>query len=227
MALSNSTLTRLPIAILREYTTSFVSYPAELIEFAERNKIPLIPISSMRGQALALMAQPEIRGNKYVDRDLAVQFFEMIGMQTKDAIQQFNKPTGFARIKERGKYCLKFPFEADMTDILKRKDVSISGDRDEQINIIKEFHREMITDVPNDKWQIGHLDPTIPDSSESNLAYQPPIQGKFRDRFKFDRYFMKMWPTVKELCDRDNLGKYYIIEEQRVLYEFLKKKFDP
>ena len=210
---------------IHTYTKKFDAYPPDLVAFAKENSIQLLSLSSMRGQALALMSQPEIKGQKYLGREEAVQFFKNIGMETQDAIQQFNKAFGLKKMKiKRGFYCLQYPFETDMTDIDKRKGVSISGDRNTAINSIKEWWKKNLLDIPNEEWQIGHLDPTIDDASEKNLAYQPPIQGKYRDRFKFDSFFLKMWPTASELVPKVN--EYYTEKEQRLLYEALKKKFD-
>ena len=206
------------------YTKKFKVYPLELEEFAKEKKIKLLSIESMRGQALALMSQPEVRGKKHLGRDEAVKFFNNIGMGTKDAIQQFNKDTGFIRISMKGKYCLKYPFEHDLTHIDKRKDVSINGDKNDMVNIIKAWYRKNLVDVPNDEWQIGHLDPTIDDASENNVAYQPPIQAKYRDRYKYDKHFIKMWPTGSELVS--NMNKYYTNKEQENIYEVLKQKFE-
>jgi hypothetical protein len=178
----------------------------------------------MRGQALALMSQPEIRGQKHIGRDEAVNYFKNIGMETKDAIQQFNKATGLKRMKMRGNYCLQYPFDCDTTDIDKRKGASISGDKNSIVNIIKNWWKKNLVDVPNEEWQIGHLDPTISDASEQNLAYQPPIQGKFRDRFKFDASFLKMWPTASELVPK--IDEYYTDKEQKIIFEALKQKFE-
>ena len=86
---------------INNYTKKFDNYPNDLIEFAKKNNIELLPLSSMKGQALALMSQEEIRGQKHISRKDAVQFFKNIGMETSDAIQQFNKTTGFKRIKNR------------------------------------------------------------------------------------------------------------------------------
>lgn len=205
------------------YSKKFDEYPRDLIEFAKVNSIALPPLSSLRGQALALMSQPEVRGKQHVGRNEAVKFFQNIGMETTDAIQQFNKATGVERTKTRGSYCLEYPFVCDMTDIEKRKGVSISGERDATIQSIKEWWKKNLVDVPNAEWQIGHLDPTISDGSDKNLAYQPPIQGKYRDRFKFDKNFMKMWPTASELIPKMN--EYYTEKEQRAIFESLKKKF--
>lgn len=206
------------------YTKKFEEYPKELISFSIENNLSLIPLTSMRGQALALMSQPEIRGQKHIGREEANKFFKNIGMDTNDAIQQFNKTTGIKRIKMRGYYCLEYPFKCDTTDLDKRKGVSISGNRDDYINTIKNWWNNNLLNIPNNEWQIGHLDPTIDDSSENNLAYQPPIQGKYRDRFKFDKFFIKMWPTVNELVPKIN--NYYTNSEQKLLYETLKKKFE-
>lgn len=206
------------------YTKKFEEYPKELISFSIENNLSLIPLTSMRGQALALMSQLEIRGQKHIGREEANKFFKNIGMDTNDAIQQFNKTTGIKRIKMRGYYCLEYPFKCDTTDLDKRKGVSISGNRDDYINTIKNWWNNNLLNIPNNEWQIGHLDPTIDDSSENNLAYQPPIQGKYRDRFKFDKFFIKMWPTVNELVPKIN--NYYTNSEQKLLYETLKKKFE-
>ena len=211
---------------IENYTKMFEAYPDELREFAKENEIELPTITGKRGQALALMAQPEIRGQFYVDRKTAELFFKNINMYSADVIQAFNKSTGIKRMDVKGKYCLKYPFEADKVDIDKRKDANISGDRNLYINAVKEWHRENVIDVPNEKWQVGHLDPTIGDSSEKNLAYQPPIQGKYRDRFKFCKSFIKMWPTAKELVNKNKISIYYTEEEQKILYEALKKKFE-
>ena len=211
---------------IANYTRRFEAYPQDLLDFAATHGVDLLPIKTMKGQALALMAQPEVRGQQHVGRDEAVQFFKAIGMETRDAIQQFNKAVGLKRMKMRGYYCLQYPYELDMTDIDKRKGVAISGDKDSFVNSVKAWYQTHILDVPSRDWQIGHLDPTVDDSSEKNLAWQPPIQGKYRDRFKFDASFLKMWPTAeKELIPK--FDEYYTEKEQRAIYDALKKKFEP
>ena len=206
------------------YKTKFEKYPDDLVEFAAAHTISLMPLKSMRGQALALMAQPEIRGKQLLSRTDTVKFFQNIGMETSDAIQQFNKATGLKRVDKKGVYCLRYPFEFDKTDLEKRKGAAISGDRNTCIEAVKTWWRENLVDVPNEQWQVGHLDPTIPDASEQNLAYQPPIQGKYRNRFKWDEMFHKMWPTGDELAA--NMDRYHTEDEQRKMFEALKKKFD-
>jgi hypothetical protein len=206
------------------YTTKFEDYPSDLLEFAKENSLKLPGISTLKGQALALLSQPEVRGKQHVSRPHATQYFQALDMKTPDSIQPFNKGFGLKEIKVKGKICLAFPFEKDTVNIDKRKGVSISGDRDTCINAVKEWWRKNLVDVPNKDWQIGHLDPTIDDPSEKNLAYQPPIQGKYRDRFKFCSSFLKMWPTASELIPKFN--KYYTDDEQRRIYEALKRKYN-
>ena len=233
------------------YTKKFEIYPSDLVEFAKEHKLSLLPLTSMRGQAIALMSQPEVRGQKYLIRDDADKFFKNICMETKDSIQQFNKATGFKTLGMKGKYCLQYPFESDTTDLDKRKGACISGDRDTAINAIKKLWMDNLVNVPNDKWHKGHLDPTIPDASEKNLAWQPPWQAKFRDRFKWCPFFQRMWPTGKELipnrekyytkAEQDAIGeafmptgkdlianheKYFTEKEQKEMYEALKQKFE-
>ena len=220
-----TTPTALPVSFdIDAYKTKFEKYPDDLVEFAAAHTISLMPLKSMRGQALALMAQPEIRGKQHLSRTDTVKFFQNIGMETSDAIQQFNKATGLKRIDKKGVYCLRYPFEFDKTDLEKRKGAAISGDRNACIEAVKTWWRENLVDVPNEQWQVGHLDPTIPDASEQNLAYQPPIQGKYRNRFKWDEMFHKMWPTGDELAA--NMDRYHTEDEQRKMFEALKKKFD-
>ncbi len=208
------------------YKAQFEQFPADLLEFCLAEEITLPSINSLKGQAIALLAQPENRGKRFLSRPGAKAFFESVGLETHDAIQPFNKAMGLKKAPVRGKYCLVYPFEADKVDIIKRKGCTISGDRDALINAIKEYHRKRILDVPNEKWQLGHLDPTVADASEANLAWQPPIQGRYRDRFKWDKQFEKMWPTAKELCKGKTINEYYTEEEQRALLAHLKKKFE-
>ena len=206
---------------ITNYAKKFEVYPLDLIEFCSENKIELLNIGTNRGQALALMAQPEVRGQLHISRTEAEQFFKQIGIETGDAIQAFNKPFGLKRIKGRGTYCFEFPFVCDLTDIHKRIGCKIGGDRDEKINAIKQYWRDILVDVPNDEWQVGHLDPTIADASEANLAFQPPVQGRFRDRFKWDPLFQRMWPTGKELVSK--MDEFYSKVEQTEIFIHLSK----
>jgi hypothetical protein len=206
------------------YTNKFEVFPSDLLIFANEHNIKLPPLASLKGQALALLTQPEVRGQCHVSRKEATKFFQTLGMETCDSIQPFNKGFGLKEIKVKGKICIAYPFEKDTVNIDKRNGVHISGDRDTAINAIKAHYQKNIIDVPNDEWQIGHLDPTINDASEKNLAYQPPIQGKYRDRFKWCPLFQRMWPTAKELVPKFN--EFYTEKERKMIYEALKQEFE-
>jgi hypothetical protein len=106
-----------------------------------------------------------------------------------------------------------------MIPIVKRKNLQKIANKDEKINEIKKWYQDHILEIPNDLWQVGN----IPDTSEKNLCYQPPIQSKYRDRFKFDSLFFKMWPTPKELLPK--FDKFYSEEEQKEIYDHLHSKF--
>ncbi len=211
---------------ITKYKTKFEAYPADFESECKKNKIKLPGIDSLAGQAYALMAQPEIRGQKHLGREETDVFFKNIGIPTTDSIQPFNKTSQYGLVRlnlKKGYYCLAYPFEFNMTDVQKRTpiNVAIAGDRDEQINSIKNWWKVKVVDVPNKEWQIGHLDPTREDGP---VAYQPPLQGKYKDRFKFDELFHKMWPTAKELISKPD--DYYTETEQKMLYDALKPKFE-
>ena len=216
-------MSKTTLLAIGSYVKKFEAYPADLVTFCAANNVELLNIGSNRGQALALMAQPEVRGQQHLGRPEAELFFKQIGVDTGDAIQAFNKPFGLKRVKGRGIYCLEYPFVCDLTDIHKRIGCTIGGDRNEKIEAVKQYWRDILTDVPNDDWQVGHLDPTIADASEANLAFQPPIQGKYRDRFKWDPLFQRMWPTGKELVQK--MDEYYTKEEQAEIFKFLESTF--
>ena len=81
------------------HTKKFEEYPEGVLVFASANEMTLHPIESLRGQALALMTQPEVRGKQHLGKEEAVKFFHNIGMTTSNAIRLFNKASGFKRIK--------------------------------------------------------------------------------------------------------------------------------
>ncbi len=214
-------MSKTTLIAIGSYVKKFEAYPADLVTFCEANNVPLKNIDSNQGQALALMAQPEVRGQQHLTRVEVELFFKQIGVKSRDAIQGFNKSLGLKQVDGRGIYCLEYPFVCDLTDITKRIACTIGGDRNEKIEAVKQYWRGMLVDVPNDKWQVGHLDPTIADASEANLAFQPPIQASYRNRFKWDPLFQRMWPTGKELISK--MDEYYTKEEQQLLRDHLSK----
>jgi len=234
ITISENTYSRIDI---EKYKTAFEKLDDKFIAFCNKNNI-IIPNKetkckgkmekTINFQALALLSDPEVHGKKYLTKEDCEKFFQQINLKSKDASQAFNKidQKGIAKqFNERTKYAIKFPYEYNPIHVEKRKNAGISGDKEKLIGDIKNWWKVNLIDIPNDKWQLGHLDPSIADSSEKNLAWQPPLQGKYRDKFKWDNYFHKMWPTAdKELIP--NIDKYYTESEQKKLYEVLKKKFE-
>lgn len=210
---------------------SFEAYTDELQSFARQHDIKLPSLQKLGGQALALLSHPANAGVRYANREIATNFFTKIGMVSNDTIQPFNKieQIGIALTRERrGHYTVKYPFEYCRTHVEKRKNMDISEEgKADFISLVKKWWLDNLVNVPDEQWQKGHLDPDIPDSSSNNLAWQPPIQGKARDRFKFSAIFgERVWPTVKELLP--NFSKYYSTKEERhKIYMHLKAEFEP
>jgi hypothetical protein len=214
--------------VLTEYTAPFAAYPP-LFLAAVPPHVTLPSLSSHMGQALALLAQPENAGLRFCTREDCDAFFTAIGMVSGDAIQAFNKfpqrGISLGSKPRSGQYMLPMPFRFELVHLAKRTGATLAAaDKSTAIQAIKDYFRTTIVDVPEEDWQVGHLDPTIGDASASNLAWQPPIQAATRDRFKFDATFRKMWPTGKELTE--NMDKYYTAEERRMIYLALKAELE-
>lgn len=212
-----------------KYTEKFSVYPEEFYNFCVKNNVKLPGLDTNQGQAYALMGQPEVCGKQHLTRKETALFFEQIQMknETADTIQAFNKQRQIGLVPKdtRGKYCLEYPFQLDMKHVYKRIKCVINGNKDDIINQTKSWWKENLIDIPNDKWHVGHLDPTVGDASEQNLAYQPPLQASYRDRFKWCSLFHKMWPTNTELLP--NYDKYYTVAEQLEQFKHLQAKFAP
>lgn len=200
-------------------------YSTEFIEFCKENKIKIPKIKSRKGQAIALLTKKE-NLNKYIDRENLTKFFNNQNMKSSDPIQCINKTDQWGLVgktEEKKYYTIPYPFQYTDLHIKKRKFNKISGDKDEMIDNTKKYLMENYIDIANDKWQKGHKNPDIDDNSEENLVYQPPIQGKFRNRFKFDSIGLLKIPTSSELIE--NFDIYYTIEEQQNISNNLNKKF--
>lgn len=209
---------------VRPYNTPFTEYTVEFLEFLDKNNIKAYSLKSNSGQGIALLTCQANRG-KYVLREDLETFFTNIGMKTKngDAIQYVNKceQKGIKRGSIKGQYSIPYPFEYFPLHVMKRKNVKITGDKDEMINATKEFIKVNYLDIPNNLWQVGHKDPNNMETT-NNLVYQPPIQGKYRDRYKFDNLGLTKYPTIAEL--NINMQKYYTIEEEAELYHILEMR---
>lgn len=209
--------------LITSFNKKFEEYTPEFLEFVQKHNVKPPSLQTPSGQGIALLTCEENRG-KYALRDDLETFFNTLNLQTKDAIQCVNKceQWGLRRSQTKGKYSIPYPFVYFPLHINKRKNVKIVGNRDEFINTTKQFLQENYIDVPNDQWQIGHKDPSLP-TGDNNVIYQPPIQGKYRDRYKFDDIGLTKFPTVVELLK--NFDKYYSEQEQQELFDVLSKKY--
>ena len=122
-------------------------YPDDLVAFAEHANIRLPGVSTVGGQALAFLAQPENRGGShFATPSETTEFFRRVGLSTRDSIQPFNKPCG-NRLQlvdaKPGLYSLKYPYETKANDIAKRisvdKHVLENGSPQEQISEVKRY----------------------------------------------------------------------------------------
>jgi len=125
------------------------SYPEELCDHYERHGKSLPSLKSKQGQALAWLAQPEMRGGRgWIDRESAVKFFNDNNMKSSDPIQPFNKPGGSTpglkldNTRGKGFYSLKFPFEFNDEEKRSnvRMNVCMNGTKEEQVKSVKDFH---------------------------------------------------------------------------------------
>jgi hypothetical protein len=165
------------------------AYTEDLISFAEDVKINLPKISSVGGQALAFLSQPENRsGGKFITPQETADFFTKLGIKTRDSIQPFNKPWG-NRLQlvdaKPGLYSLKYPFVLKWNDISKRisvdKNVLENGTKEEQIDEVKKywFHKmtqkekecEILLDYLRMKWSYEVYNKLLEELSNIQWVY--------------------------------------------------------
>lgn len=209
-----------------------------LTEFIQKNNIK--PINkykngnfTIRYVVLSKMTNDDvIKSGAWFSRKALDEELEKYGLVSRDCIQSINKTEQWGlgnpesrRVGRDIEYRFTYPFKFVDVHIKKRKiDGSVSLNRDEEINLIKEILNKYYIGVPNEKWELGHRNPEIEDSSPSNLVWQPPIQGKTRDRYIFDSLGLMKYPTPKEIA-RDPL-KYYSEKQLKELHEFLCNRFN-
>lgn len=203
----------------------YIEYNDEFLSFCNSNGVKIPNINSLRGQIVALMTSPENR-NKFINRESLNKFIKSIGLSSKDVIQAVNKTDQWGLKSEtvsRQYYMIPFPFIYIDIHIKKRTLPKLTN-RNDKINFQKEFMIHNYINVPNDKWEVGHMDPNNPNVCEENLVYQPPIQSKYRDRFKFDNIGLLRYPTPQELSN--NIDLYYSEEEQKKILNILLTKYN-
>ena len=197
-------------AVLGEHLTPHQN----LVDWFVREGIKTPNWDSKLGKALAAMSH---HPNNYWTRDDCELFNKKFDIQSRDSIQMFNKheQIGIKCIPITGKNMLIYPYELS-TKYAMRKGFKFDG-TEEQKNIeiekIKSTIRTDYTDVPNDKWQLGHKDPDSTDSSSKNLVLQPPIQAKYRDNYIFLDTLTKI-PTPRKLLSDIKSGNSPYTDEQ-------------
>jgi disulfide oxidoreductase YuzD len=162
--------------------------------------------------------------NKFIYRELLDEFIKIVGYKSNDIIQSINKTSQWglkSQTINRKYYTIPYPFV--YIDIhLRKRDFSKLKNREQKIKLIKDYLIDNYINVPPELWEIGHRDPNDPDTLEEKLVYQPPIQGRFRDRFKYDEMGLTKTPTPQEL--KNNFDRYYSLAEQKEIYVILQKR---
>ncbi len=201
-----------------------------LKEWAEKHNVKLPADHCKKAILLKAMTSPEsISSGKWWERKDMEDVLNKYGEESSDIIQLINKTDqwGLKNPAKNGRksYRFEYPFVYVSTHVEKRKvQKTDQENKTKQVELIKENIKKDYIDVPIDEWQLGHRNPDLPDGTPDNLVWQPPIQGKFRDRFVFDSLGLMKHPTPKEIAR--NPGAYYSEEQLKELYEFLSKRFN-
>lgn len=191
-------------------------YPEEFINFCKENDLKPPKITTGNGKALFAMINNPY---KYWNRETCDAFVLKFNIDTKDSIQLFNKHSQWG-IKtnsgiERGRlyivmpYCLSCKYKM-------RKNFKYNGDENEknaEIDKIKSTIKNDYIDISNDKWQLGHKNPSLLENQNNNLVLQSPIQGKYRDDYLFFDTITKM-PLPNKLEKMLNLKEIELSKEQ-------------
>ena len=213
-------------------------YDEDFKSFCKKYKIKLSRLSSMKGMVIAILTNKENR-NKYVNRDILEKIMKDLEKYSKDVIQLINKTdqwglvyeTDSSKKKHDVHYRIPYPFRYTSVHVEKRKDFTghfqDKDARNKAINAQKEHIKNYYIDVPNDKWELGHKDANKKDNTDKNLIIQPPIQGKYKDKFIFFDALTRM-PSGKELSKdiKSKKHKYYGEDDLKLIYKSLKKRFE-
>jgi len=207
-----------------EITEIKEDYPQEFKQFCDDNQIIMPNITSKIGKACLLMLH---NPNKYFDRETCNKAFEKFNIISKDSIQPFNKIEQLGlktyNSKNRSKYAIIYPYELSKKHKM-RKDFKFDGtdkQKNEEIDKIKSTIQDDYIDVPNSQWQLGHKNPESEDNTNNNLVLQPPIQGKYRDKYIFLDTLTKI-PTPKTIKNLYESGNSpYTNDQLKELRDYL------
>lgn len=175
-----------------------------------------------------MTSEESISSGKWWNRKDMADALKKYNIESNDIIQSINKTDqwGLKKPIKNGRklYRFEYPFIYVPVHVKKRKVQKVKPeDKEKQIELIKENIKKDYIDVPIDKWQLGHKNPDLPDGTPKNLVWQPPIQGKYRDRFVFDSLGLMKYPTPKEIARKPS--DYYSEGQLKELYDFLSKRF--
>jgi hypothetical protein len=191
-------------------------YPNEFLEFCNKNNIIPPKITSNNGKALSAMLDNPY---KYWNRESCDDFVKKFNIKTADSIQLFNKHSqwgiGTNSGIEKGKLYIIYPYKLSSKHKM-RKNFKYDGDenaKNTEINKIKSTIQTDYINIPNDKWQLGHKNPSSLDNSNNNLILQPPIQSKYRDDYLFFDTLTKM-PLPNKLNNLLKSGEILLTNEQ-------------
>lgn len=191
-------------------------YLEEFKNFCEINNLKLPNITSGRGKALAVMINNPY---KYWNRETCDAFCKKFKIITKDSIQLFNKHSQFGIQTnsgiEKGNLYIVYPYCLSNKHKM-RKNFKYNGDENEkniEIDKIKSTIKTDYIDVPNDKWQLGHKNPSFINDTSYNLILQPPIQSKYKDDYIFIDTLTKI-PLPNKLLNMIKLNEIELTIEQ-------------
>lgn len=204
------------------YSTDFLSWLKQNEKKFGAKRPP--KVSSKSGQIVALLTDEKHR-NLYFSRNLLEFFLNKINMKSKDAIQLINKSEQYGLKNDRPTidgelhYAVPHPFTFISTHITARSGSIDRSNQNKCVQRLKQWITQNYIEVPNHKWQSGHRDPLL-NVSDNNIVWQPPIQARFRDNYKFDEQGLTKWPTVKYLIQ--DFDRFYPSDDEKItLYKYL------
>jgi hypothetical protein len=191
-------------------------WPVEFLEFVKKYNLKPPKKNSKNGKALLAMLNNPY---KYWTREECEYYVNKCNINTNDSIQLFNKHEqwGIKTSSERGKNYIIYPYELSNKHKM-RKNFIFDGTQEQknnEINKIKSTIKNDYIDSPNSEWQLGHKNPESEDNSNCNLVLQPPIQGKYRDKYIFIDTLTKI-PTPKTFIELYNSKQLLYTNEQLI-----------
>ncbi len=148
----------------------------------------------------------------------------------RDSIQSVNKSSQWGlnldQLRRGGisAYRISMPIPYIGTYVEKtRTGAGNTGRNMRTVAAIKQYLRKNILDVPEESWQLGHRNPSLPLEADNVVMQSPRYNQPRRDRFIFDEWGLVLCPTAAELSA--NLRRYYADDiELEHLLEAVKRE---